>query len=59
MVGLGRTVYGGEQLDEFRANILGVLKNVIAPGRDLILAKLEGGPLATAGVMQGMSGSPV
>ncbi len=59
MVGVGRTVYGGDQLDEFRANILGVLKNVLAPGRDLILARLEGGPLATTGVIEGMSGSPV
>ncbi len=59
MVGVGRTVYAGTHLDEFRANIIGVLKNVVAPGRDLILAKLEGGPLATTGVMQGMSGSPV
>ena len=30
-----------------------------APQRDLILARLEGGPLATTGVIQGMSGSPV
>ncbi len=59
MVGIGRTVYAGTQLDEFHAHIIGVLKNVVAPGRDLILAKLEGGPLATTGVMQGMSGSPV
>ena len=33
--------------------------NVIGPQRDLILARLEGGPLATTGVIQGMSGSPV
>ncbi len=59
MVGIGRTVYAGTQLDEFRAHIIGVLKNVVAPGRDLILTKLEGGPLAATGVMQGMSGSPV
>jgi hypothetical protein len=59
MLGVGRTVYAGTQLEEFRAHIIGVLKNVVAPGRDLILAKLEGGPLATTGVMQGMSGSPV
>ena len=31
----------------------------MAPGRDLILAKLEGGPLANTGVIAGMSGSPV
>jgi len=59
MVGIGRTVFAGDKLEEFRANILGVLKNAVAPGRDLILAKLEGGPLAMTGVISGMSGSPV
>lgn len=59
MVGIGRTVFVGDTLDEFRAHILGVLRNAVAPGRDLILARLEGGPLATTGVIQGMSGSPV
>ena len=59
MVGIGRTVFQGEALEEFRANIVGVLRNVIGPGRNLVLAKLEGGPLASTGVIQGMSGSPV
>ena len=59
MVGVGRTVFAGDKLEEFRAHILGVLKNAVAPGRDLILAKLEGGPLANTGVIAGMSGSPV
>jgi len=36
-----------------------VLRNVIGPSRNLILARLEGGPLATTGVIAGMSGSPV
>lgn len=59
MVGIGRTVFSGDRIEEFKANVIGVLKNVIGPQRDLILARLEGGPLATTGVMQGMSGSPV
>src|SRR4026209_2335050 len=59
MVGIGRTVFAGDQIEEFKANILGVLQNVIGAGHDVILAKLEGGPLATTGVIQGMSGSPV
>jgi hypothetical protein len=59
MVGVGRTVFEGDRLDEFKVHILGVLKNVIGPRRDLILARLEGGPLANAGVIAGMSGSPV
>ncbi|MGH9173707.1 MAG: hypothetical protein ACRD1H_05100, partial [Vicinamibacterales bacterium] len=36
-----------------------VLKNVVGPRRNLILARLEGGPLAETGVIAGMSGSPV
>lgn len=59
MVGVGRTVFEGDRLDEFKVHILGVLRNVIGPKRDLILARLEGGPLANAGVIAGMSGSPV
>jgi hypothetical protein len=59
MVGVGRTVFEGDRLDEFKVHILGVLRNVIGPSRNLILAKLEGGPLAHTGVIAGMSGSPV
>ena len=53
MVGIGRTVFAGDTIEEFKVNILGVLHNVIGPQRDLILAKLEGGPLATTGVIAG------
>jgi hypothetical protein len=59
MVGVGRTVFEGDRLDEFKVHILGVLKNVIGTRRNLILARLEGGPLAETGVIAGMSGSPV
>src|SRR3954465_7379124 len=59
MVGIGDTVFDGTHVEEFKANILGVLENVMGPRRDLILAKLEGGPLANTGVIAGMSGSPV
>jgi hypothetical protein len=59
MVGIGRTVFEGDRLDEFKVHILGVLRNVIGPRRNLILARLEGGPLAQTGVIAGMSGSPV
>src|SRR5229473_5710813 len=59
MVGIGRTVFDGTHVEEFRANILGVLENVIGTHRTLILARLEGGPLANTGVIAGMSGSPV
>jgi hypothetical protein len=59
MIGVGRTVFEGSDLKEFKVQILGVLKNVQAPQRNLILARLEGGPLAETGVIAGMSGSPV
>ena len=59
MVGIGRTVFEGTRVEEFRARILGVIENVIGTRRNLILARLEGGPLANTGVIAGMSGSPV
>ena len=59
MTGVGRTVFEGAELQDFKVRILGVLRNVQGPKRDLILARLEGGPLAQTGVAQGMSGSPV
>jgi SpoIVB peptidase S55 len=59
MVGVGRTVFEGNTIEEFKVHILGVLKNVVGPRRNLVLARLEGGPLAKTGVIAGMSGSPV
>lgn len=59
MVGIGRTVFAGTKLEDFKVEILGVMRNVLAPKRNLILARLEGGPLAKTGVIAGMSGSPV
>src|SRR5215472_1789041 len=59
MVGVGRTVFEGTRVEEFKVHVLGVLENVIGTRRNLILAKLEGGPLANTGVIAGMSGSPV
>jgi hypothetical protein len=59
MVGIGRTVFEGDRIEEFKAHILGVLRNVNGPRRNMILARLEGGPLANTGVIAGMSGSPV
>jgi SpoIVB peptidase S55 len=57
--GVGRTVFEGNQIQEFQVEFLGVLKNAIAPKQDVILARLTGGPLAKTGVVAGMSGSPV
>ena len=59
MVGIGRTVFEGAELSDFTVHIIGVLRNIQGPKRDLILARLEGGPIAKTGVAAGMSGSPV
>jgi hypothetical protein len=59
MEGTGRTVFEGNRIETFKVHILGVLQNIMGPSRSLILARLEGGPLATTGVIAGMSGSPV
>jgi hypothetical protein len=59
MTGVGRTVFQGTAIEEFKAHIIGVVRSNIGPQRDLILARLEGGPMAKTGVIAGMSGSPV
>src|SRR5947208_3744712 len=59
MIGIGRTVFNGTHVEEFKVHVLGVIENVIGTRRNLILARLEGGPLANTGVIAGMSGSPV
>ena len=43
MKGIGKTVFRGSEVEEFEAEVLGVLKN-IAPRQDAILARLSGGP---------------
>ena len=57
--GVGRTIFAGDKIEEFQVEILGVLKNALAPKRDVIIARLAGGPLEKTGVIAGMSGSPV
>jgi len=58
MIGIGRTVFEGSRIDDFKVEIIGVMENV-SPRQSMILARLEGGPLANTGVIAGMSGSPV
>ena len=58
MKGTGRTVMVGTKLEEFGAEVLGVMKGV-SPGRDMILCRLTGCNLEHAGIIQGMSGSPI
>ncbi len=58
MKGIGKSVFAGPRIEEFEAEILGVLHNV-QPQRSVILARLKGRGLESSGVIQGMSGSPV
>jgi hypothetical protein len=58
MKGIGRTVMVGTTLEEFQVEVLGVLRDV-SPGRDMILCRLGGCNLEHAGIIQGMSGSPI
>lgn len=58
MKGTGRTVFHGSRVEEFDVEVLGVLRRY-QPGRDLILVRASGGPLAHTGIIAGMSGSPV
>jgi hypothetical protein len=58
MKGVGRTVMVGTKVEEFTAEVLGVMRDV-SPGRDMILCRLEGCKLEHSGIIQGMSGSPI
>jgi len=59
MMGVGRTVFQGHVPEEFQVEFLGVLKNAIGPGQDMILSRLHGKNVERTGVIAGMSGSPV
>jgi hypothetical protein len=58
MKGKGKTVFAGTKVEDFDAEIVGVLANV-QPKRNVILARLSGKGLESTGVISGMSGSPV
>jgi hypothetical protein len=60
MIGTGWTVAAETDPEPFSAEVLGVLQDGIAPGRDLIVADLSSPAIsAVGGAWQGMSGSPV
>jgi SpoIVB peptidase S55 len=58
MKGYGLTVFEGTKVEKFDVEILGVLTN-IGPGQNLILAKVDHEVVRRAGIIAGMSGSPV
>lgn len=55
----GRTVTSGTEPESFSGEVLGVVKDGIAPGLDMIMAKLTSPEIDRVGIWQGMSGSPV
>ncbi|QNI35415.1 SpoIVB peptidase S55 domain-containing protein [Edaphobacter albus] len=59
MWGVAYTVFEGVNPEPMRVEILGVLKDSLGPGRDMILARLHGTKPEFTGVVAGMSGSPV
>ena len=58
MKGYGLTVFEGTKLEKFDVEVIGVLNN-IGPGQNMILARVESPMVERAGVIAGMSGSPI
>jgi hypothetical protein len=57
--GTAYTVLQGSKPEAIDVEILGVLRDAIGPGKDMILARLLGSKAEYDGVVAGMSGSPV
>jgi hypothetical protein len=57
--GVAYTVFEGVNPEPMNVEILGLLKNSLGPGQDMILARLHGSKPEYTGVVAGMSGSPV
>ena len=58
MRGVGKTVFYGDQIEEFGVEVLDIADNFY-PHQDVILVRLFGPKAEYAGVVSGMSGSPV
>ncbi len=59
MRGVAYTVFEGVKPEAMEVEVLGVLHNVNGPKGDIILVRLHGPKVEYAGVVAGMSGSPV
>lgn len=57
--GVAYTVFEGVNPEPMEVEILGLLKDALGPGQDMILARLHGMKPEYTGVVAGMSGSPV
>jgi hypothetical protein len=58
MKGVGRTVFLGTKIEEFEVEVIGVLRN-FQPKMNMIVARVKHPVVDNAGVIQGMSGSPI
>src|SRR5271154_7397517 len=59
MKGVAYTVFEGVNPEPMQVEILGLLRDALGPGQDMILARLHGDKPEYTGVVAGMSGSPV
>jgi hypothetical protein len=59
MKGTARTVFRGNEPEEFNVEIIGVVPGGIGPHQDLIVGRISGGSADRTSVFAGMSGSPV
>lgn len=59
MRGYGLSVFHGTAIDTFSVEVLGIMKNIFYAKHDLILVRIGGPYVDKAGVIAGMSGSPV
>lgn len=55
----GLTVSEGTTPEPFTGKVLGVINDGIAPGLDMVMARLSSPEIDRVGIWQGMSGSPV
>lgn len=58
MKGYGKTVFKGSRIEKFDIEVIGVWKNIF-PKQDMILIRCHHPVTDKAGVIQGMSGSPI
>lgn len=59
MKGYGKTVFEGTRIEKFNIEVMGVLKNAIGPKLDMILIRCKHHITDKAGIIAGMSGSPI
>lgn len=59
MKGFGLSVFEGSRIDTFSVEILGIMRNIYYTRHDLIMVRISGPVVDKAGVIAGMSGSPV